>query len=116
MTTTSIIVNGVEYVPAPTPIDPNYVIIRSRDAGVFAGDLETADLATATVVLRDARRLWYWDGAATLSQLAIDGVSKPASCKFPAAVPSITILGVCEIISATEVCRQSIAGVASWRV
>ena len=90
-----------------------YVIVRSRDAGVFAGDLVSHD-GNGVVVLSDARRLWYWDGAASLSQLSQDGVSKPGNCKFPVAVPSITVLGVCEIIPASEVARKSIAGVKPW--
>ena len=44
-----------------------YVIIRTYSAGVFAGYLEKRN--GQEVVLRKARRIWYWDGAASLSQL-----------------------------------------------
>lgn len=89
-----------------------YVIVRSRDAGVFAGNLKSRN--GAEVELTDARRLWYWDGAATLSELAMSGVSKPQNCKFPVAVSEITVLGVCEVIPATEACRKSVASVEPW--
>lgn len=89
-----------------------YKIIRTRDAGVFAGTLasRTGDEA----VLTDARRLWYWDGAASLSELAVRGVSKPKSCKFPVAVPSVTLLGVIEVLDVSDVARASIEGVPEW--
>ena len=56
-----------------------YVIVRTYSAGVFAGTLEFHD--GKEVTLSNARRLWYWDGAATLSQLAMEGVSKPQNSK-----------------------------------
>lgn len=90
-----------------------YVIIRAAQAGVFAGTLTAKD--GGEVELAGARRLWYWDGAATLSQLALEGVSKPQNCKFPPELPSITVLGVCEIIPVAEAARMSIAAVAVWR-
>jgi hypothetical protein len=63
------------------------------------------------VVLDNCRRLWYWKGAASLSQMAIDGVSKPKECKFPAPVNGHEVLGVIEIIPGTDVARASIEGV-----
>lgn len=57
------------------------MIVHTYSAGVFAGTLESK--IGKEVILSDARRLWYWAGAASLSQLAVDGVSKPNKCKFP---------------------------------
>ena len=90
-----------------------YVIIRSKDAGVFAGFLvkEEGD----TVVLKDSRRLWYWDGAASLSQLAVDGVSKPQNCKFPVELATHKIMGVIEIIPTTVKAQKNIAAVPIWK-
>lgn len=66
-----------------------YVIVRTYSAGVFAGFLESKK--GKEVVVRQARRLWYWKGAASLSQLAVDGVSCPLECKFPATVDRIDL-------------------------
>jgi hypothetical protein len=90
-----------------------YVIIRADRAGVFAGYLERR--SGSEVVLRNARRIWYWDGAASLSQLATDGTSAPQNCKFPCTVARITILGVIEVIPATAKAQKSIEGVAIWQ-
>ena len=89
-----------------------YVIIRTYSAGVFAGYLESKK--GAEVILRNARRLWYWDGAASLSQLAMEGVSKPDNCKFPCEVDKIELFEVIEIIDCTEEARKSIKHVKIW--
>lgn len=90
-----------------------YVIIRSTNAGCFAGVLASRD--NDTVILHNSRRLWYWAGAASLSQLAVSGTSKPAQCKFPPIVPTHEILGVIEILDVTESARASIEGVPEWK-
>ncbi len=89
------------------------VIIRATNAGVFFGTLKekTGD----EVVLRDCRRLWYWDGAASLSQLAVDGTVTPGNCNFTVTVPEIAILGVIEIIPCTDKAIKSIEGVSEWK-
>ena len=89
-----------------------YVIVRADRAGVFAGTL--IEKEGTEVVLRDARRIWYWDGAASLSQLAITGPSKPENCKFPAPLNKILVLGVIEIISCTDKARKAIEEVKVW--
>lgn len=107
-----ITIDGVDYVRADTQPTGEHVLVRSRDAGVFAGRLVTR--TGDEVELVDARRIWYWDGAATLSELATKGTSKPGKCKFPAAVPSITVLGVCEVIEMASLAVESIAAVPVW--
>ena len=67
------------------------------------------------VTMTDVRRIWYWDGAASLSQLAVDGVSKPKNCKFTVCVDEMVILGVIEIIPCTEKAVESIKGVKPWK-
>ena len=89
-----------------------YVIVRTYSAGVFAGELVARN--GREVELSNARRLWYWDGAASLSQLAVDGASKPQNCKFPVAVPRVLLLEAIEILDVTEKARVSIEGVPVW--
>lgn len=118
-----ITVNGVQYVrkdsikDARPPINKDglpYVIIRSRDSGVHAGYLKKRN-SIASVTLVDSRRLWQWSGAATLSQLAEEGVKKPEDCKFPMPVHEIEIIGICEVSKCTELARKSIEGVKIWK-
>lgn len=115
-----ITINGIEYFRAD---DANkqaqevdgmpYVIVRSDKAGVFAGYLARRD--GQEVDMRNVRRLWFWSGAASLSQLSVDGVSKPDNCKFSVPVSEQTILTVIEIIPATEKARKSVQAVPEWK-
>ena len=115
-----ITINGVSYVPkgeankqAESMDGMPYCIVRTYSAGVFAGYVKSRN--GQEVVLLNARRLWYWSGAASLSQLAVDGVSNPKDCKFPCVVDKIELLQVIEILSCTEKAKNSIAKVAIWK-
>ena len=89
-----------------------YVIVRTYSAGVFAGTI--AKRNGQEVSMTNARRLWYWKGAASLSQLAIEGVKYPAECKF--AVPvNVELLDAIEIIEVTPTARKNIEAVPLWR-
>ena len=70
--------------------DKKYVIVRTFAMGVFAGELNEESTETKKV-LNNARRIWYWKGAASLSQLAIDGTSDPKGCKFPCEVSRVEL-------------------------
>ena len=87
-------------------------MVRTKSAGVFAGVL--AERNGDEAIVRNARRIWYWSGAASLSQLATNGTSKPSKCKFPAPVGEVLLLGVIEIIPMTDVAVESIASVPEW--
>lgn len=89
-----------------------YVIVRTYSAGCHAGELESRQ--GKEVVLRRARRLWYWQGAASLSELAQVGTSKPAGCKFPTPVDRIVLTEAIEIIDCTPAARASIESVPVW--
>jgi hypothetical protein len=80
---------------------------------VFAGYIESRN--GQEVVMRNARRIWYWDGAATLSQLAMEGTKKPDNCKFPCPVDRVELLQVIEILDCTEDAQKSIEGVPVWK-
>jgi len=111
----SVMVDGEEYVPkgsSPEMAD-NYVIVRTYSAGVHAGEL--VERNGKEVTLKNARRIWYWAGAATLSQLAMEGTKEPDKCKFPREVKTIILTEAIEIIPCTEKAQKSIKGVKIWQ-
>ena len=117
--TKEITIDGVVYVPKGSDLvkaesmdGMEYVICRTYSAGVFAGYLEKR--TGQEVVLRQARRLWYWDGSASLSELAMKGVSKPQNCKFPCEVDKVELMQVIEIIPCTKIAKDSIDKVKEW--
>lgn len=92
-----------------------YVIVRGYRAGVFSGTLEKQEGPNGEqITLTNARRLWYWDGSASLSQMAVFGTTKPNECKFPAEVARVQILNAFEIIECSEKGEQSIKDVPIW--
>ena len=112
-------IDDVEYVRkdsisqmAKTMEGLKYCIVRTYSAGVFAGYVESRN--GQEVVMRQVRRIYYWDGAATLSQLAMSGTSKPQNCKFPVAVAKIELLQAIEVLDCTEAAKKSIEGVKIW--
>jgi hypothetical protein len=92
-----------------------YVIVRTYVMGVFAGELLPESTETLKV-LKNARRIWHWSGAASLSQLAVDGTSRPDECKFPVEVPRVELTSPqgFEILDVSEKARASIAAVPVW--
>ena len=89
-----------------------YCVIRSYGAGVFVGKLAKKD--GQTVLSNDAIRIHYWSGAASLSQLAMEGVKNPSECRFATPVPEILIEQVIEIIPCSQSAIENIKGVESW--
>ena len=87
-------------------------IVRSYDAGVFYGEI--AKKNGDEVTMHNARCLWYWSGAASLNQLAVDGVKSPHNCKFTKYLKEVTLMRVCEIIPCEKNAIESIEAVAEW--
>ena len=93
------------------------VIIRSYEAGVFFGTLNEAEKSEDrwTVELLNCRRLWYWEGACSVTQLAVDGTKAPENCKFTIAEPSVIVSSVIELHKCTEKSVHSIESVKVWK-
>jgi hypothetical protein len=88
------------------------VIVRGDRSGIFFGEL--VERNGREVKLEKCRRLWYWDGAASISQLAVNGTTNPSDCKFTVAVPEIEILDAIEIIPCSDKSIKSIESVSVW--
>ena len=106
-------INDETYIKKSTlTISKDVVLVRTYSAGVHFGELVKRN--EKEVTLKNARRIFYWDGAATLSQLAVDGTSAPTKCKSPCSVPEITLTEAIEIIPMTIKAIKSLNGVAIW--
>ena len=86
-----------------SPMIGQHAVIRTYSAGVHIGTVLDKD--GINVVLKDARRLWTWRGAFTLSEIATSGVGKGS--RISVAVPMIELTQVVEIIPTTEAARSS---------
>jgi len=107
------VLDGGKPLVKPDPLVGQYVIVRTYSAGVFAGILDSRNGKEVTV--KNARRLWQWSGAASLSQLAMEGVKNPDGCKFPCEVDFVFLTEAIEVLPVTEAARKSIAEVPVWK-
>lgn len=90
-----------------------FVIVRTYSAGVHFGYLKSQN--GKEVVLTDSRRVHYWEGAASLSQMAVDGIKKPKSSRVAKVLPEIMLTEAIEIIDA-ELARKNLQNQPTWEV
>lgn len=88
-------------------------IVRATDAGVFYGDIKQRE--GNVVTMTNVRKLWYWDGASAVEQIALEGVKKPDNCKFTVTVDEMEIFDPTQIIRCTDAAIASIEAVREWR-
>ena len=121
-----LVVNGVIYVPKGSLVTPapnvngmTLAIVRSYASGVHFGYVGKREdlLAGLKVTLRNSRRVFYWDGAASLSQLATDGVTKAGApnCKFSVVVPELEVMQVIEIIPVSSSAAEILNNLPVWK-
>lgn len=78
-------------------MEGKYVVVRTYSAGVHVGVLGQRE--GRELVLTDARRIWNWQGANTLHEVALRGVGKGS--RVSEAVPSVLLTEAIEIIPCT---------------
>ena len=93
-------------------IELDKYIIRTYSAGVFFGEIEK--LEGSFGIFKNVRRIWYWDGANSLSDLATIGTVEPNKCKFSCTVEQEILTNVIELIKCTPESIESINGVNEW--
>lgn len=92
--------------------ESKYYIVRGDKSGVFAGEIVNRN--GQEIEMKNVRRIWYWDGACSISELAKKGTQKPLNCKFTVVVNKLEILDAIEIIECTEKAKKSIKEVEVW--
>lgn len=88
-----------------------YVLTRSR-AGIFAGVLKSKE--GNEIILENSRRLRYWKGAATLSELSQKGPACPDECEFPAEVPTEWLDDIFEMLVCSPEAEKALKEVKIW--
>lgn len=112
-------INGVAYVRKGAPSVAAVsldglpcVIVAAGIGGIHFGFLKSKTGAEVTLV--QARRIQYWNGAASISEMAMRGVSKPGDCRFSAPVNEITLIQAVEIIPVTTSAQANLNAVPVW--
>ena len=88
-------------------------LIRTRDAGVHFGRLD--QYSYREVLLTHAYRVYSWEGACSLSQLAAEGSKYPKKCRITVPVTAILLTEVIEVI---EMSDKAIGNLTefSWKI
>lgn len=95
----------------------NYIgkkcIVRCHMSGVFFGTI--LEREGTRVRIGKVRNLWYWDGAASVMQLASEGVKRPSNCKFTVVVEEIMVEDAIQTIPCNDKAIKSIESVEPWK-
>lgn len=94
-----------------------YCVIRSYGAGVFCGYVKerVSEANGINVDLVNSRRIYYWSGACSLSQLAVEGLKDIGNSKIAMVVPVQTVANVIEIIPMSTKAAKQIQGAEVWK-
>lgn len=89
-----------------------YVVVRTYTAGVHCGVLKRK--SGQEVELTDARRIWRWFGAKTLSEVSLHGIdTKNADTNVSEPVSSIELTQAIEVLPCTDKAEASLRS-ATW--
>lgn len=90
-------------------------IIRCEAAGVFYGEIAERRGSEADLV--NVRRIHGWEGACSLSQLAMEGCKKQGgNNRHSMVVPAMTVLGVIEVIPVSAEARENLDAMPVWKI
>ena len=96
-----------------TNMENKYYIIRGDRSGVFFGQI--AGRNGQEVELRNVRKLWHWEGACAVEQLAVDGVTVPSECKFTVFVPEMVVTDSIQIFPCSDKSAKILGEVKAWK-
>ena len=88
-----------------------YYIVRSDRAGVFFGQIKKRN--PNSIVMTNVRKIFYWDGAAAVEQIAIDGVN--GNSKLTVVVAEMEIERAIQIIPCSEKSVKNLKGQKEWK-
>lgn len=89
-----------------------HVIVRSHLAGVFFGIL--IGKKDDEIILKDARKFFYFSGANTVEDLATHGALNADRCKLTVSVSEIIIDKFEQIIPCTKNAIKQIKSIPVW--
>lgn len=89
-------------------------LVRCDRSGVFYGEL--VELEGRRAKIKNARKIYYWDGANCLEQLAMEGTKEPDNCKFTMIVDEIEVFDLIQLLSCSHDAIKNIEAVKEWKM
>ena len=121
MTIETIKIDDIEYIradsvskTAPETDGMKYCVVRTYSAGVHIGYVEEFGTKQPQYAkLINSRRLHQWSGAASLSQVSLDGVD--SSSRIAMELPEIELTDVIEVIPCSLKAMDFFKGAKAWK-
>lgn len=114
----TIMIDGVEYVRKGSALNTvegeQYCMVRTYSAGVFCGFIDPTKTENGRNTVKEAKRIHYWDKAASLSELAQRGTTAPQECRIPMPVSIVYLENIIEVIPMTSEAISTIEAVPVW--
>jgi hypothetical protein len=79
-----------------------YCVVRTVSSGVHVGTVFERE--GTEIVLHNTRRIHYWEGAFTLTAIALDGAGEGS--RLSKAAPEILLTGMIEIVPCSDIARE----------
>lgn len=89
-----------------------YVIVRADKPGVFFGKLIARK--NQDVCLQNARKIYWWEDACAVEQIALDGVGEKS--KITLEVEEVLVFGVDQILPCTEASINNLKSQKAWKI
>ena len=89
-----------------------WVIVRTYSAGVHFGRLK--NLKGKKCVLTDSRRIWYWSGAASISEIAVSGIKNLDESKIAVPLKEIYLSEAIEVIPCSPESEKCLREAPAW--
>jgi len=115
-----IIIDGEVYVPKSSAETvkredgEQYCMVRTHHAGVFCGWIDPTKTSNGRNTVKEAKRIHYWNKAASLSELAQRGTNDPENCRVPMPVTVVYLENIIEVIPMTESAIKTIESIPVW--
>jgi hypothetical protein len=92
----------------------SYSIIRSDRFGVYFAEVK--EQTETKIVLKNARNIHYWEGAASVLQIANDPTKLKSSTRITVSVDELSITDNVMVIPCTEVAEKFLKEFPVWKI
>ncbi len=88
-------------------------IVRTDRAGVFYGEIKSK--TKNSITMTNVRKIFYWDGACAVEELALNGTSKPNNCKLTVIIPEMEIASPIQILPCSKNSVEILNAIPIWK-
>lgn len=97
-------------------MEKKYYIVRAKEAGLFFGQIK--ERKHNEVTMMDVQKIFYWQGACGIEQLAVDGMHPNHATipKVSIVVDEMIIFNPVEIIPCTDKARDNLKAIKICKI